>query len=360
MQLDETTLASYKQKAPELLAAVEQSSESPWIMKKDAQSGYCVKYEGGLCGIHKKYGDGFLGDACHFYPRATRLLGQSPLMTAALSCPEISRIALYDGWDEEFSETSLERLPHTLKNYLPEGIEESHALSVHNEFLRAAREGAPAEIIFARVASVGRSLEMIDRKSWADAVPFYLRTADMRLLTPEADEADHFKLLLALCGLIVATQKPMGERLEQTVSEIEKSLDVKIDWQNITNSSDNGSSEAYGRLKAIWQQNENQMQNFMRRYLHMQLSLALFPFAGLGQNISERATIIGVRLATIKLALMSACGIYGPSLPQEIVVRVVQSLSRFMDHLGDPAFSLRIYAEAGWTKESRLRGLLSV
>jgi len=64
MQLDEATLERYKQKAPELLDAVEPAEETPWIMRKDKQTSYCVKYEGGLCGIHKKYGDDFLGDAC--------------------------------------------------------------------------------------------------------------------------------------------------------------------------------------------------------------------------------------------------------------------------------------------------------
>jgi len=40
------------------------------------------------------------------------------------------------------------------------------------------------------------------------------------------------------------------------------------------------------------------------------------------------------------------------------VVRIIQSLSRLLDHLGDPAFSLKIYAETGWIKEARMRGLL--
>ncbi len=70
----------------------------------------------------------------------------------------------------------------------------------------------------------------------------------------------------------------------------------------------------------------------------------------------ERATLIGVRLATVRLAFMCACDIHGPQLPQEVVIRLLQSLSRFMDHLGDPAFSLQIYAETGWTKEARMRG----
>ncbi|MBY0406929.1 MAG: flagellin lysine-N-methylase, partial [Rickettsiales bacterium] len=95
MQVDEDTVNRYRNEAPELLAAVEPAEETPWIMRKDPDTGYCIKLDGGLCGIHKQYGDRFLGDACHFYPRITRTLGSATLMTATLSCPEITRLALF-------------------------------------------------------------------------------------------------------------------------------------------------------------------------------------------------------------------------------------------------------------------------
>jgi hypothetical protein len=65
-----------------------------------------------------------------------------------------------------------------------------------------------------------------------------------------------------------------------------------------------------------------------------------------------------VRFATFKLALMSASVIHKIELPEETVVRIAQSLSRFLDHLGDAYFSLKIYGETGWDQEARLRGLL--
>jgi len=108
------------------------------------------------------------------------------------------------------------------------------------------------------------------------------------------------------------------------------------------------SLDAYEKIKKMYNEQEKIFQPILKNYLQMQLSLSLFPFSGLGSNLSERITIIGVRLATIKLALMSACSIGDGALPQEVVVRVVQSLSRIMDHLGDPSFSLQIYAETGW------------
>ncbi len=359
MQLDDATLARYKKEAPELLDAVEPAEESPWIMRKDPKTTYCVKYEDGLCGIHKERGDSFLGDACHFYPRSTRSLGDSKIMTATLSCPEVSRLALFEEAPFAFYTSDIERLPYTMKDYLPEGISAEDAIAVHTAFIAATEDEADAETILARIASVSRSIELIDKKSWAQAVPFYLKNADMRLPDAQVNPADPFNVLHALCGLIVATQKPISERLKQTIDDMEKALHVKLDWQNVLMQLSDDSGEAWQKLESEWQKNKEQYQPILKRYLQMQLSLALYPFSGLGSNLSERVTIIGVRLATIKLAIITACGIYGASLPQDTVVRLVQSLSRFLDHLGDPAFSLQIYAETGWDKEPRMRGLLA-
>ena len=72
----------------------------------------------------------------------------------------------------------------------------------------------------------------------------------------------------------------------------------------------------------------------------------------------ERAAIIGIRMATVRLALMSLCQIHNGEPPEKEVIRAIQSLSRFLDHLGSADFSLQIYGETGWLKSGRLRGLL--
>lgn len=359
MQLDEPTLNRYRKEAPELLDAVEQASETPWIMRKDPKTGYCVKFEDGLCGIHKKYGDAFLGDACHFYPRSTRKLGDNVIMTATLSCPEIARLTLFSEVPFAYERVSIDRLPDVLKSYLLEDISAQDAFTIHQLFLQSCEDvSASAEHMLLRVASISRSLEFLDKATWAGALPMYLKLADGRLPAPESNPADPFNILHALCGLIVASRKPMSDRLRQTVSDMERSLGVTLNWQQVLIHLSEHSADVYQQLKDRWEKTGARYQPILRRYLQMQLSLALFPFSGLGHTINERITIIGVRLATIKLALMCACGIHGPELPQDVVVRVVQSLSRFVDHLGDPAFSSQIYAETGWNRESRMRGLL--
>ena len=359
MQLDAATYQTYQNEAPELLDAVEAAQESPWIMRKDKQTGYCVKFENGLCGIHRQYGDRFLGDACHFYPRATRTLGTQTIMTATLSCPEVARLALYATQPFAWHEAQMERLPYTLKDYLPEALTGEQARSVHEAFLQACEEPTSAEQIFARIASVARSMQLLDQTSWPQAVGFYLRMADGRLPEAKTDVNDPFNLLHALMGIIVATHKPMSERLSLTLSEMQAMLAATLDWSSTQIHTSEHSAQAYEKAHSLWAQHSAHYQPLLRRYLQMQLSVSLFPFSGLGANAVERATLIGVRLATVRLALIAAHHAHGDVLPQEVVVRVVQSLSRCLDHLGDAAFSLAIYHETGWDREARLRGLLT-
>ncbi len=360
MQVDDATLARYRAEKPELLAAVEpDEGAASWIMRKDEQSGYCVKLEGGLCGIHKDYGEKFLGDACHFYPRVTRSLGDTTVMTATPSCPEIVRLMLAGEDMLALEPGDATRLPQTLKNYLPEDMSSDDALAAHRAFVNAcADQSVTPERILLRAASASRSLELIAKKSWGQAAAFYIPNADARIPAAESNQADPFNLLHALSGLIVASRKKMPPRLLQTVGDMERALAVKLDWEQVLIHTDDTSVAAYARLKKNWEQVRAQYDEPLRRYLAMQFSLALFPFAGLGANLSERITIIGVRLATVRLALMCSCAIEEISPQSDTVVRVIQSLSRFMDHLGNPGFSLQIYAETGWTRESRLCGLL--
>jgi len=362
MQVDEPTMARYRAEAPELLDAVEAAVETPWIMRKDAATGMCVKLEGGLCGIHKSHGDKFLGDACHFYPRVTRALGDKIIMTATMSCPEIVRLALAGDDPCALGEAEVDRLPHSLKDYLPPALTPPEAFAVHQAFVDAAghKDFSP-EMNFIRIASVARSIERVDVKSWPQAAPFYFAHVGSWLPMAEKNIADPFNIAHALCGLIVASKKNPSARLKQTIDDMERALAITLDWQQAQIHTSDNSLSAYETLEKNWKEHAaEKYAPVLRRWLAMQMSLSLIPFAGPGATAEERMTIIGVRLATIKLALMCSHGIYGDELPQDVVVRVVQSLSRFLDHLGDPAFSLAIYSETGWSKENRMRGLLDI
>ncbi|MCH2038852.1 MAG: flagellin lysine-N-methylase, partial [Rickettsiales bacterium] len=340
MQFDQKRKSLYETKAPELLDAV---NTDEMIMKRDPETDYCIKYDNGLCSIHKKYGETFLGDACFFYPRVTRQIGDNNVvMTSTLSCPEIARISLYNETNpfEEY-ETDVDRIPESTKNYLDEGaaitsIDDIN--SIRYNFIEYA--GSPdhaSNVIMPSIVSVARSLEYQDPEKWNEASKFLLKTAESRLLPPEPHVADPYKLFHSFCGLIGAAKKHNAPRLKDVVEMIENALDTSINWETLTIENNAKDFSAFERMKELWHaEAAEQLEPVLKRYIQSQLSLSSFPFAGFGNSLPEKATIIAIRFATIKLALMASLTPDAPMPDQNTVIRIIQTISRFLDHLGDP------------------------
>lgn len=358
MQMNPSMVQRYREKAPELLDAVS-SGEAEYVMRRDEQSGFCVKYDNGWCGIHKDYGETYLGDACHFFPRITRRLGEHTLMSASLSCPEVARLALAEGAGQGFQEAAISRVPESLRDYAPEALGGDQALQVHRFFIQAASDDSlSAARIMARLRSVAASLESIDVASWAAAAPFYWNNADSRLPVPEANINDPFNLLNALQGLLGASSLKVRDRLMRVIQLMEQALCVSLDWQALSIATSAASLPAWQHMEQSWQQHyAPQYDEALRRWIEAELSAMCFPFAGFGDTLTHRAALLGVRFATLRLALMSACHVAGEAVGEGEVIEMTQALARFMGHLADPTLSLQIYAETGWLRESRLRAI---
>jgi hypothetical protein len=141
------------------------------------------------------------------------------------------------------------------------------------------------------------------------------------------------------------------------VQSLEQALALTVNWDSLTISLSPSSLSRWQEMQTRWQQVQAEQQPSLRRWLQAQLSIALFPFAGLGNALTERMGIIAVRFATVKLALMAHYYLT-ELLTRDDKVRIIQSLSRFLDHLADPEFSLAIYNEMGWLRAPRLRALI--
>lgn len=359
MQLTQETVALYKAEAPELLDAVT-SGEAEFIMRRDPDTDFCVKFDAGWCGVHKAYGDRMLGDACHFFPRITRSVAGRTLMTASMGCPEITRLTLTQDAPASLIDAQVERVPFSLKEYATPELDGEVIWMLHHAFVAHVRtEGLAAERALSHVASVVRSMSLLPVEQWTAAIGFYLRMADGRLPAPEAQASDPFNILNALQGLVGAAPVAKRERLMRSIECMAETMRVGLDWSALRMHLGEGADVAYLRMQAFWR--EHCAQHYapiLSRWLEGQLSLSLFPFAGLGRDMVERITIIGVRFATVKLALMAACFKAQALLDEDELVRVVQGISRFMDHLADPELSMRIYDEVGWVREARLRALI--
>ncbi len=359
--MDAGTAARYIEQAPELAATLA-TEAGVTIMQRDGKTDYCVHFSNGLCGVHASKGTDFLGDACHFFPRITRALGNITYMTAAPSCPEVARLALLsdDGFDIE--DCDIERLPYTLNDYLPEGITAEEAFALHNTTVRYVldRSHTPNHCM-AAISSVARSLHMLPASSWAAANNFYLDHVEARIPKPEPHPEDIFHLLHMLSGLVDAAPASTRTRLEQTISECEDALNVTLlrgrAALTITEASMFACESLVLRWKEQWQDHFNPI---LTRWIALQLSESFYPFSGFGATLTDRVTLLGVRYGLVSLGLMAACH-KADGIPSEFeIIRVIQSLSRFMDHLSDPELSLRICQETGWNREPRLLSVINV
>lgn len=344
----------------DLRAAIEPFGDA-YVMKREEGSGFCVKYANGLCGIHADKGESYLGDACYFYPRVTRKMGDRVLMTASNSCPEVTRLVLFG--DEEpfhFVQQDVARLPEQVTDYCPEGVVAEDAFAVLDCFVRCAQDTSISpDRALVRMLTVARSLTAIDPGQWKEGVPFLLQTADVRLLPAHVSKDDPYLLLHTLTALVYAAKKPVQSRLREVIVQMEEKLCVAVNWDDMVLQINDRSGAPAERLLSSWRQHGlESLAPMLRRWLVSQLILSFFPYAGLGENPHEVLTIIAVRYATVRLALMAYMGSDGEVPDEHTCVKVVQTLSRYMDHLGEPRFSLKLYDEAGWMYESRMRGLI--
>jgi lysine-N-methylase len=352
MQVTEQTVVQYQQHAPELLDSIV-AEESGFVMRRDASTNACLKLEEGWCGIQRDYGEAFLGDACHFFPRITRSLGPLLVTTAALSCPETARLMLYSEDGLVLEERTEVRTPYSLRDYLPSGMHENDALKIHMFFVAVAGDtSVSAAHNLMRISVVARAIEMQPIAAWGDAVTFYASIADSRIPEPEAKATDLFNLVHSLHGLVIASQ-PVRLRLMLVIDSMADALGITFNAAggiSVTKDADYRAS----RIAAVMYSQAETLQSVLRRWVQAQISQAFFPFSGFGQNLTERITVIGVRYATMRLALATL----GESPEEGEVIRIIQTLSRFSDHLADPTLSLQIFTETGWVREPRLRSII--
>ena len=359
MPVDAAQRERYSAEAPELLASTDAEQT---IMKRDTKTDFCVKFEGGLCGIQNKYGTDFVGDACHFYPRILRNVAGDVRMGAYLSCPEVARLVLTEDAPFALAETTLDRMPVKVKQLATEDISSNDATAMMEQLLaHCGDETRTPESWLLWLIETAKKLDAATKNDWPAMVSECMQSP-IPQHPAEQKPSDPYALLYALAILIARGPAANRPRLEAAIAMMEQKLDCKIDWENRDMKNGANVAAAYPALKARWQNSaEVAMAPALRRWLQAQLTTMNFPFGGyVGMSVSNLVTILAVRFATLRLALMSHMNDDGTPPDLDTTIRIMQSLSRLFDHLADAELSLLLYRDAGWLKNpNRLRGLLS-
>ena len=324
------------------------------------ENGNCPKYTNGLCGIQNKYGASYLCDTCFFYPRKIHQLGEYEIVGGTLSCPEMARLLLLQDGATQLREFDRPRPEKTISQNLPSNLSPDHAISIHMHLLQMVQSRAyPPHVMMARLVSIVFHMYEYDIVSWHDAVQYFIQNVDRHMPAPEADHEDPFKLTLALLSLSVRGSSQYSARLYPTIRMMERALRIDMHWKNCTMDVSPQSPAQWQQMKTIWREHcEPALRPVLWRWIEAQLTASVFPFALLGETIKEQAQILAVRFATIRLALMSACFLEGQIISEAEQVKIIQSISRLMDHVTDSVYSVTAYNEAGWWRQERLLGIV--
>ncbi len=135
-------------------------------------------------------------------------------------------------------------------------------------------------------------------------------------------------------------------------------LKVELDWETLNIYGSEAAEDAPLRLENSWTHWGGALDRPLRRWIKAQILATGFPFAGSGEDVMERAWVICLRFAILRLALMSyvqgSSGVIDPT----VVSAIAQILARATDHLDDPALAVDLFRQMGWDNPSRLRALV--
>ena len=335
MPVDAVQLARYQEKAPELLETVDLTQG---IMKKEPTARFCAQLCEGLCAIQNTYGSDFLGDSCHFYPRIVHRIGGRQLMVGSTSCPEMLRLMLEESAPFVREEVTLARMPGIRRDILPEGVAAEQALAVMDEFMAIAANDAhsPEDVMMQIIDTMCEGMDQgVAKPGNAYGIYYALALTEAFASAPRRPRLD-------------AVMQGMEAQLGCRFARAERSVSFTPDAAN-----------RLAQLTARWHGVKDALAPMLRRWIQAQLAMTAFPFGGLsGLTAFEHTAVLVQRFATMRLALM--CHVAEDGTPPDVAtaMRVIQVLSRFMDHLADAKLTQMIFRDMGWSSPNQLKELI--
>ncbi|MFN7039093.1 MAG: flagellin lysine-N-methylase [Alphaproteobacteria bacterium] len=355
VQVDKKTQKLYREKAPELLddiVVTDYGNE----MKKNPITGFCNKLKNGLCQIHSDYGEEFLGDACYSYPRVTKKIGDSMLMTASLSCPEIIRLIFFESNSFTIANKDNLRIVNGLKDNLPRNITVEGFWKIHTNILNIAESKEySSHQILSQLMSISISLDNIPTAEWSNAIEFLTSTVNARLSKNTEDNNSLYNLMILMAVLIKSSNLHQTLELKKLISNIETKLSIKINYDDASIILDEQVSSSKPKVNV----NQSiQIENILKKYIQANLRINIFPFSSENSNF-EKISVLIIKTIFLELALLSNMATNEELLDEQKVINIIQIFSKFFDHLADFNLFFLICADYGWNKESKLTSLIN-
>ncbi|MBN9543742.1 MAG: flagellin lysine-N-methylase [Alphaproteobacteria bacterium] len=358
MQLDRITKTIYENSHKELEVAIA-STELNYVLKRDEEDN-CMMLTNGLCKIHKNYGPSLLADACYFFPRIMYKMGDEYFASAGFSCPETARLILF--MDDPFPKvvTAYKRIPYVLKDYSRESITIEYIRKIHDYFISQITNLEVSKSLL-KMLMMARSLSHLPKNKWYSSLEHIDKVALNLLPERKNDKNDIFYLVQTFVITVKSCRKKVNHRLAKVMESFEKKFGCKIDWEStdiIVNDEKADVYEIYSQMETVKNPYKSEFINhIMSRWILAEMKSFLYPFSGTGKAILQKTQILLVKYCLNKMLL----NVYleNSSDLEEDTITVVQSISKFMDHLADDVLIMKLIDSYNWNEDSRIYGLVS-
>lgn len=331
VSVNDATKKLYADKAPELLEYISDDEDGSKI-DNSSTTGNCSQFdEDHLCKIHRDYGEKFLPDTCDFYPRIVRQLGKQLVVSATSSCPEVMRLAMSMEDPFKLVNRTLKVLPEHIADFkMDEEIEDEIIYVIERFSQETLRKDISAADVMMRILVVSKMIDSYRPESWGKIIDKLFEMADFYQVEHESAEksVSNFDIVQFLAELR-AFRPPRWVNL---FASIEPLFNVRF----LTESP---AAEVHAQRDKIriYQDNENvfmKIDHALKRYVGCEIVRTLFPYAGKsGDTTFEKAVIMGVHMAFLRVALIASIGENGEPPSDERIVTVAQTLSRGTNHL---------------------------
>lgn len=253
----------------------------------------------------------------------------------------------------------VETFARAVRNNLPAGMVLEEAWSVYQHCKDTALSDAySAAHNLVRLATLARTLDHLPAHLWAGAVPFTLSVAEVRIPPAEPSVIDPFYLIHALRVMVEA------EGLAPTAAAAQLLMQMAEAHRMILGSDHHHihvEDDAPVRVVALlssWKHYAADYEPAFRHLLAEMLDEARFPFGAQEITPSESMTVIGVRFALIRLAVVTKTVHHQRLLTPEERSELVATLGAVLARHALAKFILGIAEETAWGREARLRALV--
>ncbi|ADZ89662.1 flagellin lysine-N-methylase [Marinomonas mediterranea] len=304
--IDDKQVETYRNNYPDIFNIIAKDNGGYIMSRKDST---CAGNDGGLCSIHRDYGESVLSNTCINFPRLYRSIGQHFTKGGTMSCPEITRKCLFDKRPFDIVES---KLPDNHSG--GEDIPKSNALSITDANWKSTLSSLLTLVLDEQynIESTLYSLQTVIPRlesSPMDAWPEILFACDLKNINDVQIDSDdsirHYEKVTMLLGTLLehldrpsASDLPRQQAVQSFEVISEQSEPTRVKIQPLL-------KQYHSELDSVW------IQTTLKRFVAAEMTRCGFPFISetsigkdYGENLTEWFHTLCARTLALRLHLV--------------------------------------------------------